>query len=94
MRRSPVCGAYDAEIDSLFLQHKTLLAMKNSAARQPDSQLTSRALLVPSSSLRPKKSIYSPFAGRRRLMKTASMTDEQPSHDWEGGDGPVDSDRA
>jgi hypothetical protein len=34
MRKSPVCGAYDAEIDSLFLQHKTLLAMKNSAARQ------------------------------------------------------------
>jgi hypothetical protein len=30
----PFCGAYDAEIDSLFLQHKTLLAMKNSAARQ------------------------------------------------------------
>jgi len=27
-------------------------------------------------------------------MKTASMTDEQPSHDWEGGDGPVDSGRA
>ena len=60
-----------------------------------DSQLTCQALLVPSSSLRPNKCIYSPFVGRRRrLMKTASMTDEQPSHDWEGGDGPVDSGRA